>query len=242
MKTLGIGWDFSSSCCPIGWQSFPSIGSVFAMNRLAVNPPWFLSCQLVRQDLQQLKPGHSWAACSILRVSDVFCVGRDGIVEKYSPCPSVGSRRSLNPLKVCKYVYIGGFSEDKIYSFHEILRGFFDQHVQRYMWKSKFSDWHGKCTERKALEKNSKKIWNHLLILKTFFSPFSLFLSYTHPHTYLYVFFRLAFFELNYQFHTASELQSEVIRHYSKQVCLRLFYKGTDWYSETLSVYVLTRK
>lgn len=40
------------------------------------------------------------------------------------------------------------------------------------------------------------------------------------------LFFRLAFFELNYQFHTTSELQSEVIRHYSKQVCLRLFYKG----------------
>ncbi|KAK2501172.1 hypothetical protein MC885_017742 [Smutsia gigantea] len=31
------------------------------------------------------------------------------------------------------------------------------------------------------------------------------------------VVFKLAFFELNYRFHTTSELQSEVIRHYSKQ-------------------------
>ncbi|EDM12966.1 rCG47395, isoform CRA_a [Rattus norvegicus] len=31
------------------------------------------------------------------------------------------------------------------------------------------------------------------------------------------VVFKLAFFQLNYQFHTTSELQSEVIRHYSKQ-------------------------
>ena len=44
----------------------------------------------------------------------------------------------------------------------------------------------------------------------------------------VFFFFRLAFFELNYQFHTTAELQSEVIRHYSKQVCLRLFYKSTD--------------
>lgn len=36
---------------------------------------------------------------------------------------------------------------------------------------------------------------------------------------------RLAFFELNYQFHTTSELQSEVIRHYSKQVCGTLFHR-----------------
>jgi hypothetical protein len=44
----------------------------------------------------------------------------------------------------------------------------------------------------------------------------------------LICFFRLAFFELNYQFHTTSELQSEVIRHYSKQVSMRLPYKEKD--------------
>lgn len=42
--------------------------------------------------------------------------------------------------------------------------------------------------------------------------------------------FRLAFFELNYQFRTTSELQSEVIRHYSKQVSVRLPYKVMEIY------------
>uniref|UniRef100_A0A8C0LLS3 Vacuolar protein sorting 13 homolog A n=1 Tax=Canis lupus dingo TaxID=286419 RepID=A0A8C0LLS3_CANLU len=37
------------------------------------------------------------------------------------------------------------------------------------------------------------------------------------------VVFKLAFFELNYQFHTASELQSEVIRHYSKQAIKQMY-------------------
>lgn len=32
------------------------------------------------------------------------------------------------------------------------------------------------------------------------------------------IYFRLAFFELNFQFCTTQQLQSEVIRHYSKQV------------------------
>ncbi|KAF1580779.1 UNVERIFIED_CONTAM: hypothetical protein FQV15_0000683, partial [Eudyptes pachyrhynchus] len=37
------------------------------------------------------------------------------------------------------------------------------------------------------------------------------------------VVFKLAFFELNYQFHTTSELQSEVIRHYSKQAIKQMY-------------------
>ncbi|XP_039701159.1 intermembrane lipid transfer protein VPS13A isoform X2 [Pteropus medius] len=37
------------------------------------------------------------------------------------------------------------------------------------------------------------------------------------------VVFKLAFFELNYQFHTTSELQSEVIRHYSKQAIRQMY-------------------
>ncbi|GAB5579713.1 vacuolar protein sorting-associated protein 13A isoform X1 [Prionailurus iriomotensis] len=37
------------------------------------------------------------------------------------------------------------------------------------------------------------------------------------------VVFKLAFFQLNYQFHTASELQSEVIRHYSKQAIKQMY-------------------
>ncbi|EGW07549.1 Vacuolar protein sorting-associated protein 13A, partial [Cricetulus griseus] len=37
------------------------------------------------------------------------------------------------------------------------------------------------------------------------------------------VVFKLAFFELNYQFRTTSELQSEVIRHYSKQAIKQMY-------------------
>uniref|UniRef100_A0ABK0LY18 Vacuolar protein sorting 13 homolog A n=1 Tax=Rattus norvegicus TaxID=10116 RepID=A0ABK0LY18_RAT len=37
------------------------------------------------------------------------------------------------------------------------------------------------------------------------------------------VVFKLAFFQLNYQFHTTSELQSEVIRHYSKQAIKQMY-------------------
>uniref|UniRef100_A0A8C9M0X3 Vacuolar protein sorting 13 homolog A n=1 Tax=Piliocolobus tephrosceles TaxID=591936 RepID=A0A8C9M0X3_9PRIM len=37
------------------------------------------------------------------------------------------------------------------------------------------------------------------------------------------VVFKLAFFELNYQFHTTSDLQSEVIRHYSKQAIKQMY-------------------
>ncbi|KAF4025446.1 hypothetical protein G4228_017289 [Cervus hanglu yarkandensis] len=37
------------------------------------------------------------------------------------------------------------------------------------------------------------------------------------------VVFKLAFFELNYQFHTTAELQSEVIRHYSKQAIKQMY-------------------
>uniref|UniRef100_A0A8C6RG25 Vacuolar protein sorting 13A n=2 Tax=Nannospalax galili TaxID=1026970 RepID=A0A8C6RG25_NANGA len=37
------------------------------------------------------------------------------------------------------------------------------------------------------------------------------------------VVFKLAFFELNYQFHTTSELQSEVVRHYSKQAIKQMY-------------------
>uniref|UniRef100_A0A8C5L643 Vacuolar protein sorting 13A n=1 Tax=Jaculus jaculus TaxID=51337 RepID=A0A8C5L643_JACJA len=37
------------------------------------------------------------------------------------------------------------------------------------------------------------------------------------------VVFKLAFFELNYQFHTASELQSEVTKHYSKQALRQMY-------------------
>ncbi|KAM5300320.1 intermembrane lipid transfer protein VPS13A isoform 2-T2 [Ctenodactylus gundi] len=37
------------------------------------------------------------------------------------------------------------------------------------------------------------------------------------------VVFKLAFFELNYQFHTTSELQSEVIKHYSKQAIKQMY-------------------
>ncbi|XP_017529491.2 intermembrane lipid transfer protein VPS13A isoform X3 [Manis javanica] len=37
------------------------------------------------------------------------------------------------------------------------------------------------------------------------------------------VVFKLAFFELNYRFHTTSELQSEVIRHYSKQAIKQMY-------------------
>ncbi|XP_060243155.1 intermembrane lipid transfer protein VPS13A isoform X1 [Meriones unguiculatus] len=37
------------------------------------------------------------------------------------------------------------------------------------------------------------------------------------------VVFKLAFFELNYQFQTTSELQSEVIRHYSKQAIKQMY-------------------
>ncbi|XP_070287563.1 intermembrane lipid transfer protein VPS13A isoform X1 [Myotis yumanensis] len=37
------------------------------------------------------------------------------------------------------------------------------------------------------------------------------------------VVFKLAFFELNYQFHTTSELQSEVVRHYSKQAIRQMY-------------------
>ncbi|XP_058157611.1 intermembrane lipid transfer protein VPS13A isoform X2 [Dasypus novemcinctus] len=37
------------------------------------------------------------------------------------------------------------------------------------------------------------------------------------------VVFKLAFFELNYQFHTTPELQSEVIRHYSKQAIKQMY-------------------
>ncbi|XP_045047540.2 intermembrane lipid transfer protein VPS13A isoform X2 [Desmodus rotundus] len=37
------------------------------------------------------------------------------------------------------------------------------------------------------------------------------------------VVFKLAFFELNYRFHTTSELQTEVIRHYSKQAIKQMY-------------------
>ncbi|XP_049752971.1 intermembrane lipid transfer protein VPS13A isoform X1 [Elephas maximus indicus] len=37
------------------------------------------------------------------------------------------------------------------------------------------------------------------------------------------VVFKLAFFELNYQFHTTPELQSEVVRHYSKQAIKQMY-------------------
>ncbi|XP_051822615.1 intermembrane lipid transfer protein VPS13A [Antechinus flavipes] len=37
------------------------------------------------------------------------------------------------------------------------------------------------------------------------------------------VVFKLAFFELNYQFHTTPQLQSEVIRHYSKQAIKQMY-------------------
>ncbi|KAM6183629.1 intermembrane lipid transfer protein VPS13A isoform 1-T1 [Erethizon dorsatum] len=37
------------------------------------------------------------------------------------------------------------------------------------------------------------------------------------------VVFKLAFFELNYQFHTTSQLQSEVIKHYSKQAIKQMY-------------------
>ncbi|XP_054438980.1 intermembrane lipid transfer protein VPS13A isoform X2 [Pteronotus mesoamericanus] len=37
------------------------------------------------------------------------------------------------------------------------------------------------------------------------------------------VVFKLAFFELNYRFHTTSELQSEVVRHYSKQAIKQMY-------------------
>ncbi|KAG8519832.1 Vacuolar protein sorting-associated protein 13A, partial [Galemys pyrenaicus] len=37
------------------------------------------------------------------------------------------------------------------------------------------------------------------------------------------VVFKLAFFELNYQFHTTAELQSEVVRHYSKQAIKQMY-------------------
>ncbi|XP_004383340.1 intermembrane lipid transfer protein VPS13A isoform X1 [Trichechus manatus latirostris] len=37
------------------------------------------------------------------------------------------------------------------------------------------------------------------------------------------VVFKLAFFELNYQFHTTPELQSEVLRHYSKQAIKQMY-------------------
>uniref|UniRef100_A0A8C5VNQ9 Vacuolar protein sorting 13 homolog A n=1 Tax=Microcebus murinus TaxID=30608 RepID=A0A8C5VNQ9_MICMU len=37
------------------------------------------------------------------------------------------------------------------------------------------------------------------------------------------VVFKLAFFELNYQFHTTTELQSEVVRHYSKQAIKQMY-------------------
>lgn len=89
----------------------------------------------------------------------------------------------------------------------------------------------GKCTKRKDLEKNSKE--NKTIHYLLFLSPAIHTHAYTHIHIHLYiymVFFRLAFFELNYQFHTTSELQSEVIRHYSKQVCLRIFYREAEWY------------
>lgn len=147
----------------------------------------------------------------------------------------MGSKGSLNPLSYVENMCISvAFLRIRSIAFIRFLELSLTRMCRDVCKRVDFLIGMGKCTKRKDLEKNRKE--NKTINIKNSLPLSSLCVcTHVHAHTHTHIhnlhiymlFCRLAFFELNYQFHTTSELQSEVIRHYSKQVCLRLFYKVT---------------